>query len=90
MDDFKRYMDVFNKSGELCRKSGMTFGYHNHNFEFNTQLDGRRLYDLILENTDPALVIQQMDIGNMYGAGGRALDLDQAIPRPFRFHARQG
>jgi sugar phosphate isomerase/epimerase len=83
MDDFKRYMDVFNKSGELCQKSGMKFGYHNHNFEFNTQIDGRRLYDLILENTNPALVIQQMDIGNMYGAGGRALDLIKKYPGRF-------
>jgi sugar phosphate isomerase/epimerase len=83
MDDFKRYMDVFNKSGELCQKSGMKFGYHNHDFEFNTQLDGRRLYDLILENTNPDLVIQQMDIGNMYGAGGRALDLIKQYPGRF-------
>jgi sugar phosphate isomerase/epimerase len=83
MDDFKRYMDVFNKSGELCRKFGMKFGYHNHNFEFNTKLDGRRLYDLILENTNPELVIQQMDMGNMYGAGGRALDLIKQYPGRF-------
>jgi sugar phosphate isomerase/epimerase len=83
MDDFKRYMDVFNKCGELCAKSGMKFGYHNHNFEFNTQIDGRRLYDLILENTNPDLVIQQMDIGNMYGAGGRALELIKQYPGRF-------
>jgi sugar phosphate isomerase/epimerase len=83
MDDFKRYMDVFNKSGELCKKSGMKFGYHNHDFEFNTQLDGKRLYDLILQNTNPDLVMQQMDIGNMYGAGGRALDLIKQYPGRF-------
>ena len=83
MDDFKRYMDVFNASGELCRKSGMKFGYHNHDFEFNTTLDGRRLYDLILENTDPASVIQQIDIGNMYGAGGRALEIIKQYPGRF-------
>ena len=83
MDDFKRYMDVFNKCGELCQKSGMRFGYHNHNFEFSTKIDGVRLYDLILENTNPALVIQQMDMGNMYGAGGRALDLIKKYPGRF-------
>jgi sugar phosphate isomerase/epimerase len=83
MDDFKRSMDIFNQSGELCKKSGMRFGYHNHDFEFNTQLDGRRLYDLIMENTDPSLVVQQMDIGNMYGAGGRALDLIKQYPGRF-------
>ncbi len=83
LDDFKRYMDVFNKSGELCKKSGMRFGYHNHDFEFSTQLEGKRLYDLILQNTDPSLVIQQMDIGNMYGAGGRPLDLIEQYPGRF-------
>jgi sugar phosphate isomerase/epimerase len=83
VDDFKRYMDVFNKSGELCKKSGMRFGYHNHDFEFNTRLGGKRLYDLILQNTDPELVIQQMDMGNMYGAGGRPLELITQYPGRF-------
>src|SRR5258708_5178550 len=35
-DDALRYMDVFNKCGELCKKSGMKFGNHNHDFEFST------------------------------------------------------
>jgi sugar phosphate isomerase/epimerase len=76
-------MDIFNKSGELCKKFGMKFGYHNHSFEFNTHLDGQSIYGLILQNTDPSLVIQQMDIGNMYEAGGRALDLLEQYPGRF-------
>lgn len=28
-----------------------------------------------MENTDPSLVAQQIDIGNMYGGGGRAMEL---------------
>lgn len=83
ISDFKRYMDVFNKCGELCQKQGMKFGYHNHDFEFTVKLDGQTLYDLILDNTDPALVAQQMDIGNMYGAGGRALDILSRYPNRF-------
>ena len=83
MEDLKRYMDVFNKSGELCKKSGMKFGYHNHDFEFNTSLNNMKLYDIILQNTDPALVAQQLDIGNMYGAGGRALDIIKQYPGRF-------
>jgi len=83
MDTLKHYMDVFNKSGELCNKSGMKFGYHNHNFEFSTQIEGKQLYDLILQYTDPKLVAQQIDIGNMYGAGGRALDIIKAHPGRF-------
>ena len=83
MSDFKRYMDVFNKCGELCKQHGMKFGYHNHNFEFSTKLDGVRLYDLILKNTDPALVAQQLDMGNMYEAGGIAMDVVKQYPGRF-------
>lgn len=82
-DDLKRFLDVFNKCGELCKKSGVKFGYHNHDFEFSSRLNGKVLYDLILEGTDPKLVAQQLDIGNMYGAGGRALDIMKRYPGRF-------
>jgi sugar phosphate isomerase/epimerase len=73
MKDVKEYMGVFNKSGELCKNSGMKFGYHNHDFEFTTKIDGELLYDLILTNTDPALVAQQLDMGNLYNGGSKLL-----------------
>ena len=82
-DGLKRYMEVFNKSGELCRKSGMKFGYHNHDFEFSEKLNGEKVFDIILQNTDPSLVAQQLDIGNMYHAGGVALDIVKQYPGRF-------
>jgi sugar phosphate isomerase/epimerase len=82
-DGLKRFMDQFNKCGELCKKSGMKFGYHNHNFEFSTKVGDGDLYDYILKNTDPDLVAQQMDIGNMLGAGGIAMDLLKKYPGRF-------
>jgi sugar phosphate isomerase/epimerase len=83
MDGLKRYMGVFNKSGELCKKSGMKFGYHNHDFEFSQKIDGLRVFDIILQNTDPSLVAQQLDVGNMYSAGGIALDVLKQYPNRF-------
>jgi sugar phosphate isomerase/epimerase len=82
-DDLVGFMNVFNKSGELCKKSGMKFGYHNHDFEFMSSLNGKLIYDIILDNTDPKLVIQQIDVGNMYGAGGIALDILKKYPGRF-------
>jgi len=82
-DGLKRFMDQFNKCGELCKAHGMTFGYHNHNFEFSTMVGDNNLYDFILKNTDPKLVAQQMDIGNMLGAGGTAMDLLKKYPGRF-------
>jgi len=82
-DDCKRFMEVFNKSGELCKKSGMKFGYHNHDFEFSLRLTSVKVYDIILQNTDPNLVTQQLDIGNMYNGGGRAVELLKQYPGRF-------
>jgi sugar phosphate isomerase/epimerase len=83
MKDFKKYMEIFNKSGELCKKSGMKFGYHNHDFEFTTKIDGELLYDLILANTDPALVAQQLDMGNLYNGGFKAIEVARKYPGRF-------
>src|SRR5665647_2452172 len=52
-DDFKLYMDIFNKSGELCKKYGMKFGYHNHDFEFSEKLNGEKLFDIMMKSIDP-------------------------------------
>jgi sugar phosphate isomerase/epimerase len=82
-DDLLRAMELFNKSGELCKKSGMKFGYHNHDFEFSEKLNDQTLFDIILTKTDPALVAQQLDIGNMYNAGAKALDIMKKYPGRF-------
>lgn len=82
-DDLVSFLDVFNKCGELCKKSNLKFGYHNHDFEFKYSLNGKQIYDIILDKTDPSLVLQQIDIGNMYGAGGRALDIIKKYPGRF-------
>ncbi|HKZ39171.1 MAG TPA: TIM barrel protein [Chryseolinea sp.] len=82
-DALKGFMDVFNKSGALCKKSGMKFGYHNHAFEFSEKLDGEIVYDIMLKNTDPSLVIQQLDIGNLYNGGAKAIDIVKQYPGRF-------
>jgi sugar phosphate isomerase/epimerase len=82
-DGLLAFMTVFNKSGELCKKSGMKFGYHNHDFEFKYSINNMKIYDIILKQTDPDLVAQQLDIGNMYGAGGRAIDIMKTYPGRF-------
>ncbi len=82
-DDMLRYMEVFNKSGELCKRSGMRFGYHNHNFEFTQKLNGQTVYDIILAHTDPAHVAQQLDMGNLYATGANAYEIIRQHPGRF-------
>ena len=83
LNALKGFMEVFNKAGELCQKSGMKFGYHNHDFEFREKLGDQTLYDIILTETDPKLVMQQLDIGNMINGGAKALDVMQKYPGRF-------
>lgn len=82
-DKLMAFMDVFNRSGELCKRSGMKFGYHNHDFEFSEKLKGVMLYDIILNNTDPKLVIQQLDTGNLYNGGAILEDVLKKYPGRF-------
>jgi sugar phosphate isomerase/epimerase len=88
-DDFKRYMEIFNKCGQLCNKSGMKFGYHNHWFEFNESLNGEKIFDIIMKSIDPNLVALQLDIGNLYNGGAVALDVLNKYPGRFEIiHAK--
>jgi sugar phosphate isomerase/epimerase len=82
-DDFKRYMDVFNKCGELCKKQGMKFGYHNHDFEFSEKLNNEMLFDIMMKSMDPELVVVQLDMGNLYNGGAIALDIVKKYPGRF-------
>jgi sugar phosphate isomerase/epimerase len=82
-DDMVRYMQIFNKCGELCQKSGMKFGYHNHWFEFGEKLNNVKIFDIIMQNIDSKLVAMQLDIGNMYIAGAKALDVLSQYPGRF-------
>ena len=82
-DAFMFQVELFNKCGELCKKQGMKFGYHNHDFEFKEKVNGELIYDLILKHTDPSLVVQQLDFGNMYGAGARGNDWINKYPGRF-------
>lgn len=50
-----------NEIGRRCREQGITFGYHNHDFEF-TRFDGIYLIDYLLLATDPSLVKIELDV----------------------------
>jgi sugar phosphate isomerase/epimerase len=82
-DALLKLMDLFNKSGELCKAHGMKFGYHNHWFEFNTVLNNQKMFDIIMQKTDPALVAQQLDMGNLYNGGAIAIAIVMQYPGRF-------
>jgi sugar phosphate isomerase/epimerase len=61
LESFALVAQRLNMIGARARKADLTIAYHNHDFEFVPH-DGRIGYDIILEQTDPALVKLQLDL----------------------------
>jgi sugar phosphate isomerase/epimerase len=57
---WERAADIFNRAGEISKKAGIQFAYHNHYWEFSP-VNGKMPYDLLLELCDPNLVKMEMD-----------------------------
>ena len=76
-----RLVDIFNEAGALCASHGMTFAYHNHDFDF-TPVDGMLPFDYLLTNTDPDSVQFQFDLYWVSKAGQDPL-------RYFRDHGKR-
>ena len=68
LDDFKRFADEFNQKGEICKKNGIRFAYHNHDYSFKA-MDGQLPQDVMMNGTDPSLVDFEMDIYWVAAAG---------------------
>ena len=61
IEKFKVVAERLNIAGGQIKKAGLQLAYHNHDFEFVEQ-NGQIGYDIILKETDPALVKLQMDL----------------------------
>ena len=81
-DEFKTVADKMNKAAEICQKSGLKLGYHNHNFEWKP-VDGTTFYDVLINNTDPKLVNMEMDIYWVVRAGQDPVKLFEQHPGRF-------
>lgn len=82
LDEIKTAVDVFNKTGEACKKAGLQFAYHNHTTEFD-QVEGKRPFDYILSNTDKALVKMELDLAWATKANQDPLELFKQHPGRF-------
>ncbi|MBJ6142824.1 sugar phosphate isomerase/epimerase [Hymenobacter sp. BT559] len=72
----------FNTAGARCKSAGMRLGYHNHDFEFKP-LEGTTVYDVLLKETDPALVDFEMDIYWVVRSGQDPIKLIKDHPKRF-------
>ncbi|TMM53297.1 sugar phosphate isomerase/epimerase [Maribacter algarum] len=82
VDNYKKVADAFNKAGESCKKQGLKFGYHNHEYEFEAEND-EVLYDVLMDHTEPDLVHMELDLGWVIVGGKDPLDYFKKYPGRF-------
>ena len=56
-----RLAEDFNRWGEMCRAAGLTFSYHNHDFEF-ARLGETTMWEVLVRETNPDLVHFELDL----------------------------
>jgi sugar phosphate isomerase/epimerase len=79
VDDWKRVAAGFNTIAARVRAAGFRFAYHNHNTELK-KIGGVAPLDVLIEETDPALVSFEMDIYWVVNGGGDPLELLARYP----------
>ncbi len=82
VDNYKKVAETFSKAAEDSKKSGIIFGYHNHEYEFEKE-NGQVLYEVLLENTDPKLVTMELDLGWVVASGNDPLAYFNRFPGRF-------
>ncbi|MBO0952614.1 sugar phosphate isomerase/epimerase family protein [Fibrella forsythiae] len=83
LDEINKSIEVFQKTGEACKKAGIGFAYHNHSTEFDAVDGGKTPYELILSQTDKELVKMELDLAWATKAGKDPVALFNEQPGRF-------
>jgi sugar phosphate isomerase/epimerase len=81
LDNVKLYADYFNEIGLIVAGASMGFGYHNHNMEFESKIDGKPVYDYMVESTSPDHVNFQLDVYWIKKGGYEPVEYMQKYPK---------
>jgi sugar phosphate isomerase/epimerase len=89
VDGYREMAQAFNVWGEDAVRNGFRyFFFHNHDVEF-TIVNGRPLFDILLEETDPRYVKFEIDLGWMSVAGQDPYEYIRRDPSRFpMFHVK--
>ena len=83
-DTWRALAAHLNAAGEIAwREFGLQFFYHNHDFEFTNQFNGRPAYDILLNETSRRFVRFELDLYWITEGGGNAVTYLSADPRRY-------
>jgi sugar phosphate isomerase/epimerase len=58
LDSIERSADALNKANDLARSRGVSLGYHNHWWEFSTNVDGQTAWSALMERLDTTVFVE--------------------------------
>jgi sugar phosphate isomerase/epimerase len=83
LPNLMKQCEAFNRFGAGMKKAGLTYMYHNHDFEFSKVDGDRTIQDVLMQNTDPELVKFEMDMYWVTHGGGNIVDYLTRYPGRF-------
>ncbi len=89
IDSWKKMVADWNKVGEIMKKNGLKFGYHNHNFEFANVQGKVPFFDIMMPGLDKNLVFNELDLFWTTKAGQDPVEIIKKYPGRFEiFHMK--
>ncbi|RXZ78710.1 sugar phosphate isomerase/epimerase [Paenibacillaceae bacterium] len=73
MEDVDHLVTILEEAGKQVKASGLSYGYHNHDFEFKL-VEGKALIDHLLERLPADLLFAEFDLGWVHMGGQRPVD----------------
>jgi sugar phosphate isomerase/epimerase len=89
IDSYKKMVADWNQVGKIMKDYGIQFGYHNHNFEFDTVEGKIPYYDVFLAEMDKDLITMEIDLFWTIKAGQNPVEIFNKYPGRFQlFHLK--
>lgn len=80
---FEKAAEQFNRWGEMAKRMGMVFGFHNHNYEFR-RFGNTTGFETIVSRTDPSVVCLELDCYWLAQAGHDPAQMISTLGRRVR------
>jgi len=82
LEEVKKSIETFNKTGEACKKAGINFAFHNHTREFE-RIEGQVPYEMFLSQVSADIMKMELDLGWATKAGADPVALFKKHPGRF-------
>lgn len=58
LEGTKQLIDIYNEANHFARLNGLQFGLHNHWWEYRNKVDGRYVYEVLLDSVEPDIFFE--------------------------------